>query len=380
MEKLKTEKRGAAAIFTLCPLRHILLLCSCGLIVLHLLLRHDRALMSRLAEGAVAPVRRFLSGLTASLPFSVAELLICTGVIAALAYIVLKAVRIWRGKDKLRQVYVCFVTLASVGAAVYAAFCLLWGVYYYGDDFISKSGMSAEKISAAELETVTEYFARLANEYAPLVPRDENGVCISDRAAILSRSDQVFVKTAERLPCLSGEPIRAKGLVFSRGLSYIDFTGFFSPITGEANVNTDFPASLFAATVAHELSHQRGVAKEQEANFTAVMACLDYGDEEYYYSACLMAYVYLGNALHDADRDAWARVYDLLCPEILADLRANSEYWAQFDTPVQAVSNTVYDGFLRSYDQEMGLKSYGACVDLLVNYYYDEASAWADRG
>ena len=41
---------------------------------------------------------------------------------------------------------------------------------------------------------------------------------------------------------------------------------------------------------------------------------------------------------------------------------------------MQKVSNTVYEGFLHSYDQTMGLKSYGACVDLLVNYYYEQAS------
>jgi len=42
---------------------------------------------------------------------------------------------------------------------------------------------------------------------------------------------------------------------------------------------------------------------------------------------------------------------------------------------VQSVSNTVYEGFLQSYDQKLGMKSYGACVDLLVNYYYETALA-----
>ncbi|MCR5090044.1 MAG: hypothetical protein K6C08_11110, partial [Oscillospiraceae bacterium] len=37
----------------------------------------------------------------------------------------------------------------------------------------------------------------------------------------------------------------------------------------------------------------------------------------------------------------------------------------------------VYEEFLQSYDQELGLKSYGACTDLLVCFYLDEARAWA---
>ena len=62
-------------------------------------------------------------------------------------------------------------------------------------------------------------------------------------------------------------------------------------------------------------------------------------------------------------------------PAPIPDLAASREYWAQFETPVQSVSNTVYEGFLQSYDQKLGMRSYGACVDLLVNYYYDTALA-----
>ena len=66
-------------------------------------------------------------------------------------------------------------------------------------------------------------------------------------------------------------------------------------------------------------------------------------------------------------------VYAGLNDLVLCDLAANREYWKQFETPVQEISNTVYEGFLYSYDQELGLKSYGACVDLLVCHYLEDA-------
>ena len=156
-------------------------------------------------------------------------------------------------------------------------------------------------------------------------------------------------------------------------MSYTDFTGFFFPFTAEANVNTDVTAAYFASTVAHELSHQRGVAKEQEANFVAVLASMEYGDYDYCYSSCIMAYTYLGNALYDADYERWLAVYQTLNNNVLRDLEANREYWKQFETPVEKVSNAVYEQFLYSYEQDLGLKSYGACVDLLVNYYEEAA-------
>ena len=100
-----------------------------------------------------------------------------------------------------------------------------------------------------------------------------------------------------------------------------------------------------------------------------MLACLEYGDADYCYSACLLAYTHLGNALYSADPGAWQEVYRGLSDGVLADLAASREYWAQFETPVQSVSNTVYEGFLQSYDQKLGMRSYGACVDLLVAYF-----------
>ena len=368
-----TKKRGLAAIFALCPRRHVLLLVSVGLIALHLLTRGNHTLMVFLSERLVRPLHRALGTLNARAPFSVAELLIALAVFSSLVYIIYQIVQLIRKGERTARLYRTLVTLLSALTAVYALFCLLWGVYYYADDFAEKSGFENKEISAEQLESVTRYFADMANEYAARVPRDENGLCASDRGKILAQSPEVFAETEKQYPCLAGPPLAAKGVLCSRVMSYLDFSGFFFPFTAEANVNTDMPVCDLAATVAHELSHQRGVAKEQEANFTAVLACLNYADADYVYSACLLAYTHLGNALYSADRAAWEETYGKLSDEVLRDLLARRDYWRQFDTPVQTASNTVYENFLYSYDQELGLKSYGACVDLLVNYYYGES-------
>ena len=319
-------------------------------------------------------MHRALAVLNDHLPLSVAELLIGLAVIAVLIYIIYTIIKLIRCGGRLKRLYAAVINLLAAGLAVYAGFCMLWGVYYYGDDFMTRSGLKNDNISVEQLETVTEYFAALVNEYSSQVPRDADGNYVADRDAILRRSNEVYANIEETLPCLSGPAVRAKGVYFSRVMSYTDFTGFFFPFTAEANVNTDFPPALFASTVAHELAHQRGVAKEQEANFAAVLASLEYGDAEYCYSACVLAYTHLGNALYSADYDAWKSIYLTLNEDVRRDFDANREYWAQFETPVQKVSNTVYEGFLHSYDQTMGLKSYGACVDLLVNYYYEQAA------
>lgn len=362
-------KSGLRAWYMLCPLRHTLILVSGAVILFHLLTRPLRALNVWLSAHMARPAHRWLSVQTGRVPFSVAELLIALLTIFLLVYLVSQLVNLFRKPKFFLRLYRTLATLAALGLSIYGGFCLLWGVYYYGDDFMAQSGLASEPISVEQLEHVTEYFADLANESSHRVTRDASGVCAADRGAILDHSPTLYHAAEAAFPCLAGQELRAKGVLCSRVMSYLDFTGFFFPFTAEANVNLDFPPALFASTVAHELAHQRGVAKEQEANFVAVLACLEDGDPDYVYSAALLAYIHLGNALYSADREAWERIRAGLNEAVLADLAAGNAYWKQFETPVQAVSNTVYEGFLHSYNQDLGLKSYGACVDLLVNYY-----------
>lgn len=329
--------------------------------------------MRFISQRVVQPLHHALARLTAHLPFSLAEWLYAAAIAGTFVYILAELFLLICRPERLHRLYRLFMRLAALALGVYALFCLMWGVYFYGDDFIARSGLELREISVDELELTTLYFADLLNEYGTQVPRDDAGLCRSDRQAVLSRSAGIFRAVEQDFPCLSGPEVPAKGMFFSRALSIMDYTGFFCPFTAEASVNTDFPVGLFAATAAHELSHQRGVAKEQEANFVAVLASLESEDPDYCYSACLFAYTHLANALAGVDLAALSMIDAGLCSGVKADLAENNRYWAQFDTPVQAVTNTVYEGFLQSYGQTLGVRSYGACVDLLVAYYKEAA-------
>ena len=374
MEIREKKRFGLMALFRICPFAHSAALLGAALLALHLLTRDDRSFTQTLVADYIQPFHRWAAGLCAALgSISLAEILIWVFVLLLAALVILRLAGLFRPGRRLRNLYALAMSLLSAALLVYGGYSLLWGSYYYADSFAADGGFEQRDISVDELEAVTRYFADLLNDYGEQVNRNSQGFYTTDKADIIARSAEIYRNTEQLHPSLSGPELPVKGIVSSRLLSYMDYTGFFFPFTGEACVNTDFPDSLFPSTVAHELAHQRRVAREQDANFAAVLCCMESGDVDYGYSGCLLAYTYLGNALYDAAYSRWESIYQRLSDSVLLDMALNRAYWDQFETPVQTVSNSFHEGLLQSYDQELGLKSYGACVDMLVCYYLPQA-------
>ena len=367
METTEKKKITFRSLWRLCPARHVVLLVSLAWLAAYFLLRGNKAVMNALCRTLVRPWHAFAGKLFSAAPFSVTEWVILCLVTLGIVLLILLVVRLIR--RRWSRAYRTGMTVLSVSAALFALLCLWWGVLYYSDSFTEQSGLERRDISVQELETVTKYFAAQANALGEYVERGEDGVFTADKDAIFRRSADIYDGAEQIFPCLAAPAVRAKPVVLSRLLSYIHYTGFFFPYTAEANLNADSPVCLLPSTIAHELAHLRGVAREDEANFCAVVACMESGDDEYRYSGALLAYIYLGNALYSTDYDAWHEVYSSLSEAVRADLTANNAYWKQFETPAADVSERVYESFLQTYGDDRGMQSYGACVDLLTVYY-----------
>ena len=364
------ETKKKSSFFGRYPVQSVLLSLSLLWLGFYFAFRGRRDWMNALSRAVVRPWHSLAGRVTSLVRFSLAEWIVALWVTAGLAFLLRLAVHILKRRDRealLRGA----VTLITAVVVFFGLFCLWWGVCYYSDSFTEQSGLERRPVSTQELAGVTAYFAGLANEYSSRVERDEDGLFTADLRTLFDRS-AVLYRAAERdFPCLSGPDLRAKPAVFSRIMSWMDNTGYFFCYTAEANVNVDCPMALLPSTIAHELAHQRGVAGEDEANFVAVAACLADGDPDFVYSGALMAYIYLGNALHGTDYGSWQAVYESLNEDVHRDLRAHNAYWARYDTPVAEVTDRVYEQVLRTYGDDRGMKSYDACVDLLVIYYLD---------
>ena len=370
MEKTAHKKN----LRRLAPVRlGITLLCLLAVALIYAL-RVDGGAMLWVYEHVTHPYHLFMSKLCSHFAFSAAELVYAAAILGLAAYLLWCVYRLIRFPEKLWQLYRLVLTLAMAGAIFWAGLNVMWTPCYYAPGFAEQSGVDDGPLELEELETVTRWFAALASEYADEVPRDENGACTTDRDSVLDRAAGVFEGAAELYPFLDGEALRPKPIHFSRIMSYLDFTGFFFPMTGEANLNMDSPVFLLPSTSQHEIAHQRGVAMEQECNFVAVLSCLESEYADFRYAGAALAYIYLGNALAGADYEAYTEIYYSLSDTVRADFKAQSAYWDEFrDSAAQKASNTVYDSFLKSNGQELGFQIYGACVILVVHYSLDEA-------
>ena len=333
-----------------------------------------------------APVRAFSGFLSSIYPFSMMEVL-CTIAALFFIYYIVKAIRdTSRRREKWKLLGKRLLPVLNVALYIWNAFCWLWLSGYHAPGFAKKNNFSSSGVALSDLILVTGYFADKANEYALMMERDEYSHYIANRREMFAASTGIYRNIAGEFSGLSGRLYPPKSMLFSWLMSITGYTGMYFALTGEAMINTQPPGYLMPATVAHEHAHQLGVYAEDEASFVGILACVTSDNAIFEYAGYMSGLSYLLNALGAEDFDEWLLIITTLTYEVNVDRFENYAFWAsqkRSDTGIRFIDdvltavmettsdavNTIYDGFLKSNNQELGLKSYGACVDLLVEYF-----------
>lgn len=350
--------------------------------VLFEVFKHDTVTMDLWVHRFLAPVIQTIGKFWALLPFSVAEVIIALAV-AALVLWPLRAVVLLVKQRRFRPFLRRVLAMVCALGWAWSIFCWSWNCTYYTTGFAERNGLSKAPYAPEQLVEATVYFACSAAQLSDHVPRNEDLSFALSPEECFARGVSVYDNLSDQFPDLALSHRQAKPLVCSRLQSILGYTGIYFPFTGEANVNVDQVACLVPATIAHEMGHQRLVASEQECSFLGVMACITCEDVAYQYSGYLMGLIYLVNALQTLSPQLAEEVMrQTFTPELHKDWQDNYEYWDALKTPTREAANEamdqVYDGYLKSQGQELGLMSYSACVDLLVNCFSDSRETVTD--
>lgn len=312
-----------------------------------------------------------LSNFTGILSFSLAELAVIAAVLIIIFALLRFIYRIFTVHDKLQHLLSGFVYIFCVVSIAYSLFLFLWGFNYYREPLSSSLGYHAEQNSIEDLEALCNHLIAQTNRLREEQKEDQNGIMQTagkenDMAFHSKKGYQVI---AETYPFLGGSYGKPKGIALSRPFSYTGIAGIYFPFTGEANYNKLVPDPLLPATVCHEMAHQRGFAREDEANFIAYLTCKVHPDTDFQYSGYLLATIYSMNALNKYDSEAHRSLTAKYSDGVKRDLQYNSDFWKQFEGPAEELQTKMNDAYLKTNKQLDGVHSYGRMVDLLLAEY-----------
>jgi hypothetical protein len=191
------------------------------------------------------------------------------------------------------------------------------------------------------------------------------GIVDSKRVA-LGRAASACAGSGSTYEVLRGGSCPRPKAVLLPLLSWLRLGGVFSMFTSEANVNVHQPVTGMLVAACHELAHQLGWAREQEAGFVGYALCRLHPDADYRYAATQEALAHALGALRRVDPEAAEDVQAGLDPGLLWGWEAERGFWRRYDTPLAEAGQWVNDAYLRSQGQAEGILGYGQVIDLLV--------------
>ncbi len=313
----------------------------------------------------------FLRGIFAQisgiLPCSIAEAFIIFSpflLVAIIVYANKHFVESWRTVGKF------LIITVSVASLFFSTFVLNFGAGYHTSSVDKLLGLDRRDVSAEELRETAEILVEEINKYTDSLGVRSSGSSVMPYGygKLSEKLVEAYDKVCDEHAFVSRFPSRVKPVMLSEPWTYTHISGVYTYFTGEANINVNFPDYTLPYTAAHEMAHQRGIAREDEANFVAFLVCAASDDEYIRYSGYINLYEYVANALYSADKEAYSEVRAMLEPAARKEMSAYSAFFDKYRENVAAnVTGAVNNAYL-TIQGTPGTKSYGMVVDLAVAY------------
>ena len=315
--------------------------------------------------------RFILAKLTDILPFSVAEFSII--LIPIPLVLIIRYFAKYRCKTP-KETAVSLVCILSAASLFLSGFVLTFAAGYRTSTLDQKLSIQREKLSAADLQNATSYVITQIHELSDQTEYGEDGFSVMpyNLKEMNKKLLEAYDDYAEKQDFISSFKSNLKPVLLSEVMSYAHITGVYSFFTGESNLNVNFPDYTIPFTAAHELAHQRGIAREDEANMIAFLVCLESDDTYIRYCAYVNMFEYLISALSRADKKLAREQWKALPEAVYAEQIAYSKFFEKYEKSVTSqVSGAVNDAYLKGQGTE-GERSYGMVVDLTVAFFKEQ--------
>lgn len=314
-------------------------------------------------------LRMLLAYLTGWIPFSLAETLIMMMPL----FVILIVIQIFRtAKKALRDMVRMMLSLFAVLCFFLSSFTLTFSAGYRGTSLADKLSLTEAPVSATDLDSTARL---LLDKMAEILDEvdfryDASSIMPYSLDTLNQKLQDAYAKASKVYDFLPSFRSHIKAVVLSEPMTYTHIAGVYTYFTGESNINVNFPDYTLPYTAAHELAHQRGIAREDEANFVAFLVCLQSDDPYIRYSGCMSVYEYVISALYRADKTMYNALLKETDNRLVYEIVAYNEFFEKYrENTAASISGAVNDSFLQSQGQSAGTRSYGMVVDLTVAYF-----------
>lgn len=320
------------------------------------------------SNGVYPVVSKAMRTVTGWLPFSVGDWLY----VAAALWLVRKAWRfitLVRQKRLRREVgWVTFRKYVKTALVIYTVFQTFWGLNYSRQGIAPQLGMDVQAYTPSEAMALTAILQRRLNSYAASVDSAKR-TAYNNNSLLFQNAVASYQTLSETHPFLTYGSTSLKPSLFTAIGHYFGFTGYYNPFTAEAQIKTSIPVFLKPFVATHEMAHQLGYAKENEASFVGYLACEYSTDVQFIYSGYFEVYrealavcrAYYGKGVSDS-------IAKGVHPRVRQDLADLRQYLISVQNPVEPFVSGAYDKYLKLNNQPKGKGTYNEVVGHLIAY------------
>ncbi|MBA2249726.1 MAG: DUF3810 domain-containing protein [Chitinophagaceae bacterium] len=257
--------------------------------------------------------------------------------------------------------------LLVIGMSIYIVFNIFWGINYNRQRISEQLDLPQTGYDTSDLKMIENILLQKVNESKLALIKNNTGYP-SDKELFV-RAYACYDQCEKIYPFLNYRHHSAKRSLFSWWGNYFGFTGYYNPFTAEAQVNTTVPRFILPYTITHEMAHQLGYAKEEEANFVGYLAATASNDTLFHYSAYLDLFVYANRTLFLSDSVSARNAARQLLPPVKADIKEWRDFLLKHRSPLEPFINWAYGNYLKANQQPQGINSYDEVIADLIAFY-----------
>jgi Protein of unknown function (DUF3810) len=320
---------------------------------------------SNYSTGVYPLIGKGMRSIFGWLPFSLGDLLyLLAG--TWLFYQLFRLIKkLTQGKVNWTNISPGLIKGVNIFLLIYVYFNLFWGLNYNRLGISHQLQLTVIEPSQPQLEQLTGLLLGKTNSFASAARLKKR----PSAEKVFSGSIKNYQKLGETYPFLKYSSRSVKTSLFGVFGNYMGYTGYYNPFTAEAQINNTVPGFLHFFVSSHEIAHQLGYARENEANFVGFLAARSSADTAFLYSAYFDMFLYANAALYGKDSIAARRNLKLLLPAVQRDLAELRAFRIKYENPLDKLISIFYDRYLKMNQQPDGEKTYSKVVLWLLAYY-----------